>query len=503
MNIDLHNIAQHPQAFRDVLLIDTDAGPRSLSAIADDWQNADFHALDPAWRRVAGQAVEGGPSRAYLERPRGHSKTADLAAMATWALLSSQRQLLGLAAAADKDQAKLLRDAIARLVKMNQWLAEYLDVQAFRVVNRVTGSTLEIISSDAGSSYGPTPDFVLCDEVTHWGENRELWDSLFSSAAKRANCLVVIISNAGFDEGESWQWKLREAARQEAGWYFHRIDGPQASWITPDRLEEQRRILPPIAFARLWLNEWSSGSGDALDGNLIDDAITLDGPTSEVEDGWSTFAGVDLGIARDASAVVVVAKNVGWLEQKTKRKIRSSTQAALIDAGYVEADDEFEDVWHAGSGRLKVVSVSRWKPTAGKRVRVADVEKTIERMHSRYQLSEVCVDPWNAAMLVQRLDEKGVPIREVPFSGGNLRTMASALLEAFAENMIDLYNHPHLIPDLRKLRVVERTNGVRLVSPRTNDGHGDVATALSLAMLSARTHSHIPNRVTHDLVCFP
>ena len=203
MSDNLQNLASDPAAFRSALRIDTDHGPAPLSSVADDWQTADFTALDPAWRRVAGQSVQGGPSRAYLERPRGHSKTADLAAMATWALLSSQRQLLGLAAAADKDQAKFLRDAIDRLVKMNEWLAPVLKVDTYKVTNRLTGSELTILSSDVGSSYGPTPDFVLCDELTHWG-NADLWDSLFSSAAKRKNCLVVIISNAGFGEGESW-----------------------------------------------------------------------------------------------------------------------------------------------------------------------------------------------------------------------------------------------------------------------------------------------------------
>ncbi|MCH8043489.1 MAG: hypothetical protein IID44_07200 [Planctomycetes bacterium] len=436
--------------------------------------------------------------------PAAATAAVELAAMATWALLASQRQLLGLAAAADKDQAKLLRDAIARLVKMNEWLAPIIKVDTYRVTNRLTGSELTILSSDVGSSYGPTPDFVLCDEVTHW-QNAELWDSLFSSAAKRANCLIVVISNAGFGEGESWQWKLREAARQEAGWYFHRLDGPKASWITEDRLEEQRRLLPPIAFNRLWLNQWSSGSGDALDGRLIDDAITLDGPTTQIEDGWLYVAGVDLGISRDASAVVVVAKHVGWLEEKTKRKIRTSTQRAMIDAGVIEAEDETEETWHPGTGRLKVCEVRRWKPEGGRRVSVTEVEKTIQRLHSRYHLSEVAVYPWKAELLCERLDASGVPIRQVPFSGGNLRTMAMAVLEAFNEGLIDLYEHPHLIPDLRKLRVVERANGVRLQPPKSTaaDGHGDCGTSLSLAMLSARTHSHTPNRVQHDLICYP
>ena len=113
-----------------------------------------------------------------------------------------------------------------------------------------------------GSSYGLLVDFIICDELVHWSGDGSLWHSIISTAAKRSNCLLVVISNAGF--ADSWQWDVRESARTDPAWLFSRLDGPQASWITPARLEEQRRMLPPMAFARLWLNQWSSGGGDAL-----------------------------------------------------------------------------------------------------------------------------------------------------------------------------------------------------------------------------------------------
>ena len=34
--------------------------------------------------------------------------------------------------------------------------------------------------------------------------------------------------------------------------------------MSPARLAEQRRMLPPAAYLRLWENVWSSGLGDAL-----------------------------------------------------------------------------------------------------------------------------------------------------------------------------------------------------------------------------------------------
>ena len=66
--------------------------------------------------------------------------------MASWALFASRRQLFGVAAAGDQDQARLLRDAVRRLVDCNPWLRTILDVQANRIVNSRTGSALQIIS---------------------------------------------------------------------------------------------------------------------------------------------------------------------------------------------------------------------------------------------------------------------------------------------------------------------------------------------------------------------
>ena len=113
-----------------------------------------------------------------------------------------------------------------------------------------------------GSSYGILPDLIIADELAHWQGDGGLWHSLISSAAKRSNCLLVVISNAGFVD--SLAVGRREAARTDPAWIFCRLDGPEASWLTADRLAEQRRMLPAVAYARLWGNQWCSGGGDAL-----------------------------------------------------------------------------------------------------------------------------------------------------------------------------------------------------------------------------------------------
>ncbi len=173
--------------------------------------------------------------------------------MGTWALFAG-RQISGIVAAVDRDQAGIDRDLVARLISVNPWLGNILDVTAWRVTNKHTGSTLEIISSDVASSYGLLIDFAVCDEVTLWAK-RELVRLDPSAAAKRANCLLLCIGNAGFCE--TWQYELRGQIKCDPNWHFSRLEGPVASWISKEALAEQERLLPRAAYERLWLNIWT------------------------------------------------------------------------------------------------------------------------------------------------------------------------------------------------------------------------------------------------------
>jgi hypothetical protein len=150
----VRRVKADPAVFRSALLIDTDDGPKRLAECMDPWQREDFQALDPACRRIAGQKIDPPHLRIYLERARGHSKTTDIGVAASYLLFAAERKIDGVACAADKDQAGLIRDAIDRLLRLNPWLAESLEVQAFRVINKHTGSALTILAADVASSWG-------------------------------------------------------------------------------------------------------------------------------------------------------------------------------------------------------------------------------------------------------------------------------------------------------------------------------------------------------------
>ncbi len=477
--------AASPAAFRADLLVDVDGTARRFGDVMDDWQKADFAALDPGLKRAAGRSKADAKMRAYYERPRGHSKTTDLAVTAIWALAFSTRPLKGYCYAADRDQAGLLRDAMQTIVRLNPWLASILTIEAHRVVNTAAGhpgegGTLTIEASDVGSSFGILADIIIADELTHWAGDGSLWHSLISSAAKRSNCLLVIISNAGF--ADSWQWPVREAARTDPAWVYSHLDGPQASWLSPERLAELRRMLPTVAWERLVGNNWASGLGDALSREDIEVAFQADlKRMTGAEPGWLWVCGADLSSTRDWTACVVLGVPCG---------------------GRAE--------------RIRLAHHRIWKPTPGKKIDLQEVERHILDLDARFGLENVAIDVWQAELLASRLEGHTQHrrrnqrrrlwthpwVRAIQASPANLRDQSLLVTQYFTDRHLQLYPCEPLHRDLLKLRAQEMPYGVRLVSPHDNEGHGDTFSAFALALVVAHEWATKRPAVVKSMVPF-
>ncbi len=382
-------------AFLEWLVIEIDGRQRRLADSLDDWQRQDFAALEPGLRRVAGLPVDGDVlQRAYLERPRGHSKTQDIAVMASWVLVASRRPIVIAVAAADVDQAALLRDAIVRLEAGQPALGELLDVGKSVVRNKATGSELRIISGDVASSYGILPDLVVADELCHWPDSGEqLWHSLLSAAAKKPTCMLVVISNAGVGIGTAWQWGVREAARTSPDWYFHRLDGSQASWISAKRLEELRRMLPPSVYDRLIGNNWQTESGDLLSSDQIDAATVHDGPVfARQSPSQFPCCGIGLDLATGGA--------------------HHSSLAVLLGDRY---------------GKLRVGRILDWPASTS----LSEVKAAIERMGLMFKTRALFCDSWQAVLLGEELTAAGWNVECTTQSTTVLTGQAVALQEVF------------------------------------------------------------------------
>lgn len=503
----IERFAVDPAAFREALIIPAADGPARFTDVMADFQRRDFEEIDKALLALKA-GTKPAKGRLWIERTKGASKDTDLAVCLMWLLAFTPRPLTCQVGAADQDQADELRKQAKLILRMNPWLGDVLQVQAWSIQNVRTDSRAEIIATDVGGSHGARPDLLILNELSHVVKE-EFARNLLDNASKVPNGVVIIATNAGFQD--SWAWTVREMARTSFRWHFSAYKRP-APWVDPAELEDARRRNSPARFSRLWEGEWSRGVGDALDENDVLASVREDlSPMDGDERGYIFFGGLDLGIKRDHAALCIVGKHVGHTEETTEpepdRPALPSTIAACVELGILEDPRPQREPTYASypaTGRLRLAYCQSWAPRPGKPVDLELVESTVRAIHQRFRPIAICFDPFQAALMAQRLTRRGVRMDEVAFVGKNLDAMASGLLEEFTARNIDLYPDPPLLADLRRLRIAEKSYGHKLEATRDETGHADRATALTLALFGARKYPFAaPAVVEGPLVCWP
>ena len=404
---------------------------RTFGEAMATFQREDFAALD-----------SGAFRHAYLERPRGHSKTTDVAAEAVVELFLGPPGGRLYAAAVDRDQAALLHESAVGLIRRTPRLSEAIRIERWRIILPARDSMLTVLSADAPSAYGLQPTWIACDELAQWPDDRgeELWNALWTATGKRS-ARMIVITTAGWDQ-TSLCWRVREMAQREPDWYFS-SRGQCAPWIDPNWLEQQRRTLPPHVFARLHESRWVEGAGaflTAAEVASIFDA-SLRPMLSRPPGATLCVIGVDLGLTHDR-AVATVA---------------------------------FKDAHKA----LVVAYIRSWEGRRSEPVSLASVEEEVLRLAREFQ-AEVIVDPYQAALMAERLRAKGVRVTEYAFTAESRRKLFGVLLQVVKDGLLRSFPHEELRRELLSLEVTESSAGWRV--DHRPGRHDDHVVSLALAV---------------------
>ncbi len=396
---------------------------RPWGEVAEAWQVEDFAALD-----------SGEHQHAYLERPRGHSKTFDLGTEAVTELILGRPGQMLFCAAADEDQARLLFEDVRDKFLRSELLRRSVKVLQREIVVYATGSRLRVLSSDAPSSYGLRPDWLAVDELAEW-RRRELWDSLWTATGKRPRCRMLAITTAGVPGISEIAEEVRRIAQEEADWYFS-ARGQCASWIRPAWLAQQKRTLPAHVYARLHESRWVEGAGAWLTVEEVDGIFGT----------WPAVAGpvaigLDLGVSRDAAVASVVRRDL-------------ETNLVVVEA------------------------LVTWEPRGGK-IELPEVEAEVTELARRFN-APLITDPWQGILLAQRLRQRGVQVMEYPFTADSRRRLFGTLLDLIRTGRLRARPHDALRRELLGLAVEETAAGWR-VDHRTGQ-HDDHVIATALAV---------------------
>ncbi|MGJ3507949.1 hypothetical protein [Enemella sp. A6] len=407
--------------------------------VATEWQRADAAAIlttDPAAPRLH-----------FLTRPRGGSKTTDLAGIGLVVLLSqAPANSVSHAYARDRDQAGLLLDALRGLANRSG-LAPLLDIGAWSVTVRSTGARLMIEPADAASAHGHLPYLVIVDELAQWPGTRgsqSLWQGIVSGLPKRSDSRLVCLTTAG--DPAHFAHKIAATARTSDRWRVSEVPGP-LPWADPDDLAEQRRLLPASVYARLHLNRWTAGEDRLVAPDDLAACVTLDGPLSP-DPSRDYVIGLDLGLKGDRTVLTVCHLD----------RADPTAPVVVLD-------------------RIHVMAGTRAAP-----VQLADVERVAMQAATDYR-APIRLDPWQAVGLAQRLRVRGVTVQEWNFTPGSVGRLAMNLHMLLREHRMALPDDADLLDELANVRLRETTPGVFRLD-HDSGHHDDRAVSLGLAALA-------------------
>ena len=353
-----------------------------------------------------------------LMLPRKNGKSEIAAALAVYFLMfDGEIGAEVYSAAADKDQAALVFNVAAEMIRNDPELVsqcEIIDSQK-RIVHRASGSFYRAISAEAYSKHGFNASVVIYDEL-HAAPNRELWDVLSTSQGARSQPLMIAITTAGYDK-HSILWELYDhackvvekpeldptflpilfEAPKDADWTDEKIWHLANPALGDFRSLEEMRVAAARAkaipaqentFRRLYLNQWTEQAERWLP--MAEwDACLKAGPDLN---GRTCFLGMDLSSTKDLTALVGV-----FPEDDSFDVIAAFFVPKENIAERKRRDRVPYDEW-ARDGHLI--------PTPGNVVDYEYVRNKIKEWAQKYDIRSIAFDPWNARDLVTRLSEQ-------------------------------------------------------------------------------------------------
>jgi len=393
----------------------------------------------------------------YGEVPRKNGKTLLAAGIGDYLLVADGEPGAEVYTAATKrDQARIAHRDAVMMVKRSPALRKLVTVQRDKLIVAETGSIFVPLGRDADTMDGLNVHGAIIDEL-HAHKNRDVWDVLETGTGARRQPLMLGITTAGYSR-QSLCWELHEYTEkvlsgvvEDDSWFgiIYALDEDDVDNWEDERLwyaanpnlgvskkvEDMRRLALKAqeqpaalnAFLRLHLNVWTHSEtrwmrpevwracGEAPLGPPAGGG-GYGAVREELEEmlaGRGCYAGLDLSTTTDITSLyycfppreegeryVLLGRN--FIPEANVRE-RSRRDRAPYEA------------WM----RAGVVIA-----TPGDWVDYERVLATLIADAERFDVREVAFDPWNAAAIVQRMQEAGFEV--VSFRQG-YRTMSPAM----------------------------------------------------------------------------
>ena len=405
--------------------------------------------------------------------PRKAGKSTLTAAIALYELVFGEAGAEVFTLATNREQATIVFDAAKGFVEsMSGDLQKLFNVSRYEVKKVGDGQSMfKALSRDTKKSGdGKNPSCVIVDEAARIVDRNSI-EVLHSGMVARQNPLRIYITTASFtkdtkfyEDMSMYQSMLNGEANDNPRWFglLYGLD-PQDDWRDPKtwakanpmhglsvfedaiaQRAEEAKYKPAVLneFLCKTLNIYVSANTAWLDRDYWDKAI-------EVDDGRepeAVFIGFDLAATRDLNAVCTL-KRYGELDY------RAEWQFFLPEAGYEIIPKHYQDIFRVAvdSGILRL--------TEGNVMDDREISSYIMMQCEKYNVKEVGYDAYNAASLVARLHDNGVPVKKVGQGMAVLSNPSKYVEKLILNSQIKHDGNPFLGWQLSNCEVYEDVNG--------------------------------------------
>lgn len=442
--------------FAEERLVQTKGRWAGQPLILEKWQRElldELYLVDDEGRRVYKEALVG------VARKNGKSSLAS--AIALHGLVATGEQGPEVYAAAGSiDQARIVFQQAREYVEASPYLRQWLRPLRSAIRCKSNNGIFRVLSADGPLAHGLNPSLVVVDEL--WAHRKpELYFALTTGVIAREEPLVVSITTAGFDRDticwDVYQRGMALAAQgldamREAGflfvWHAAAADAKPSSrkawkaanpssWVTSEVLEREYDRLPEAVFRRLHLNQWTESEDSWLSPDDWDACVGK----PRIDKEGSVWAGVDIGIKRDASALL-------WCQWHG-------------------------DVLHVRHS-IHLPKPDRPLSAQENRIRVRNLAKRTPA------LREVCFDPWAFQESSEELAEEGIPMVQFDQNASRMAPASERLYELVKEHRLVHDGDPVLRRQVLAAVATETERGWR-ISKRKSRERTDAAIALAMA----------------------
>ncbi|MFE9026237.1 terminase large subunit domain-containing protein [Streptomyces iakyrus] len=375
-----------------------------------------------------------------------------------------QRQVI--AAANDRNQARMVFDAAKQMVNASPKLSAVCDVQ--RDIIRYKDNTYRVVSADAGRQQGLNPSAVSLDEYA-FSKNADLFDALTLGSAARNEPMTWVVSTAGPDP-----------------------DGPFAQLCETGERVNSGELSDPTLFYR----SWGPRIGDTVD-HLDPEVWKACNPSFEILN------------ADDFKAAAQRSTEASFRIYRLSQFVRGASTwlpHGLWDS--LAASDEllpgqavvlgFDGSWKGDSTALvacrvedlRVFVLGHWEAPqddAHWRVPMPDVREALRNALALYRVVNLVADPYRWEETLENLEAEGYPVEAFPTNSlARMVPATQAVYDAARDGRLSHDGNPALARHIGNAVLREDARGARITKEHASSRRKiDLAVAMILAVHGA------------------